>query len=612
MSSDSPIVGIDLGTTNSVVAAFIDGQVQVIEADGTSLLPSIVGKTIDGKLVTGYEARNQLAAFPDLTVASIKRKMGQDVRVKMGDGEFSPQEISAIVLRTLRDRAAAKLGCPVTRAVITVPAFFDEHQRQATREAGELAGLTVERIINEPTAASLVYCAGDDSMKNLVVYDLGGGTFDVSVVRMEQGVIEVLTSKGDTQLGGDDFDFLLMGFVARAFQSEHDVDLLADNRSRWRLLQACEKAKCTLSSETSVRITEEFIAEKNGSPLNLDITVSRQEYEDLIAALVEKTISCVDQAMNDSGMTLDRIDDLILVGGSTRTPLVQRRLREEFQREPRWAVNPDLAVALGAATQAAIQNGVTPGPVLVDVATHSLGIEAIKGDYLNRRLMFCPVIHRNSPLPARYEETFYTGHEEQEAAEINVWQGESENLAHNRSIGEFRLEGLTGASDSDRRILVRFDLSLDGTLSVSARHSGSGVHHSIQIQNATSRLDSNERQAATDRIREMFGDDELIDSLTGYGDSNDFTATIDRQTGSDFSASRADLAGSPLPHMAGDAKVPQLLSRAQSALASAAREDADEIRQLIDSIQSAIENNDNELESSLATELEDLLFYVTG
>ncbi len=511
------MIGIDLGTTNSVVAALIDGRVEVIESDGSPLLPSIVGMTLDGKLVSGYPARNQLAAFPDRTVASIKRRMGEDIRVSMGGQEYSPQEISAMILRTLRDRAAARLGQPVRRAVITVPAFFNEDQRQATREAGEPGGLTVERIINEPTAASLVYRAGDDRLRNLVVYDLGGGTFDVSVVQMEQGVIEVLSSKGDTSLGGDNFDQLLTGYVAQAFLSQNGIDLLADSRTRWRLLQACERAKCALSTETSVRITEEFIAEKDGTARNQDITVEREEYENLIAGLVEKTVECVSQAMHDAGLTLDRIDDLVLVGGSTRTPLVQKRLREEFRREPRWAVNPDLAVALGAATQAAIQSGTTPGPVLVDVATHSLGIEAVSDTPFGPKLTFFPIIHRNSPLPARYEDIFYTTHPDQVAAEIHAWQGESESLAHNRSIGQFRLEGLNQSEDADHKILVRFDLSLDGTLSVSAREGRTGIQKSIEIHNATSRLDSAEKSAAVDRLRYMFGDPDTGEENSGSG-----------------------------------------------------------------------------------------------
>ena len=279
----TPIIGIDLGTTNSEVAALIDGHVQVIQEDGQAILPSVVGMTMDGKLIVGQTAKNQLAAFPDRTIVSVKRRMGQTVKLKMAGQEFAPQEISAMILRRLRERAERALGTTITRAVITVPAFFDENQRQATREAGLLAGLTVERIINEPTAASLVYHAGDMQRRHLIVYDLGGGTFDVSIVRIEEGVVEVLSSKGDTQLGGDDFDQLLTKYVADAFLSQHNYDLMSDSTTRWRLIQACERAKCELSSLSSAHVAEEFIATINGKPVSLDIVVTRHEYEELIS-----------------------------------------------------------------------------------------------------------------------------------------------------------------------------------------------------------------------------------------------------------------------------------------------------------------------------------------
>lgn len=593
MENDSPVIGIDLGTTNSVLAAFVDGQIQVIETAGSPLVPSIVGMTVDGKLVTGFQARNQLAAFPERTVSSIKRKMGQDVRVSMAGQDYSPQEISAIILRELRQRAIQRLGRPVSRAVITVPAFFNEDQRQATREAGELAGLTVERIINEPTAASLVYRVGDDRLRNLIIYDLGGGTFDVSVVRMESGVVEVLTSKGDTQLGGDDFDHLLMAYVAKNFLSDTGIDLQAEGRTRWRLLHACERAKCALSIEAEYRLTEEFIAEKDGVPQNLDVVITREEYESLIHGLVERTIGCVRQALSDSGLRLEHIDDLILVGGSTRTPLVQQRLREELEIEPRWAVNPDLAVALGAATQAAIQSGATVGPVLVDVATHSLGIEARARD---GQLKFCPIIRRNSPLPATYEEEFFTSSEDQAIAEIRAWQGESESLSHNRSIGQFLLEGLNSGDTGDRRVRVRFDLSLDGTLSVSACHRSTGVRKTIEIRNATSRLESVERDAAVERIESMFGAPVYASGHDGNGSKAQSRYGIERD---DESTGETDTLIS-------------LINRAESACQKATPEDAEDIRRLLVAIDDASQKGDDELSSSLLAELDDLLYYVAG
>lgn len=329
-----PVVGIDLGTTNSVVAIVIDGQPRVLDEAGEKLLPSVVGINPQGQLVTGVIAQNQLAAFPDRTVASIKRRMGCMDPVSLGDQTFTPPEISAMILRRLRDRASRAIGQPVNRAVITVPAFFDENQRQATREAAALAGLSVERIINEPTAATLVYHAGSQDRKQIAVYDFGGGTFDVSIVRMEGGVIEVLSSRGDVRLGGDDLDEVLINHVADQFQAGQGVDLRESPQARYRLWQACERAKRRLSTEETVEIVEEFIAEKNGDPLHLTATVTRGKFEELIEPFVERTIRSLDEALREAGLTIHQIDDLVLVGGSTRIPLVEERLREEFFANP--------------------------------------------------------------------------------------------------------------------------------------------------------------------------------------------------------------------------------------------------------------------------------------
>ncbi len=592
----TPLIGIDLGTTNSVVAAYQGGQVRVLEESGTALLPSVVGVTPEGKLVVGEVARNQLTAFPERTIASVKRRMGESVQLTMGDRTYTPQEISAVILRRLRERAESALGGPVNRAVITVPAFFDEHQRQATREAGELAGLTVERIINEPTAASLVYGADQDGPRHYVVYDLGGGTFDVSIVRTESGVIEVLSSKGDTHLGGDDFDQLLSKFVADAFHSLHGVDLNADVRTRWRLLQACERAKCELSTLESTRVIEALIAEHDGRPLHLDLTISRADYERLIAPLVERTIDCVDQALADAAVTLSTIDDVLLVGGSTRTPLVQNRLRQELGREPRWGVNPDLAVALGAGTQAAMQSGQKVGPVLVDVATHTLGIAALE-DQFGHQPMFSPIIHRNSPLPACHEQAFHTVFEGQEDAEIEVFQGESRVLGHNRAIGKFMLQGLNQSTTADGRIVVRFDLTLDGTLKVSAREVGSSVAHSLVIQGANARLDSAARAAAAEHLESMFAASDEFDSA-GEFSRRDGSAS---QPASHWTAPDAE-----------SSRLDALLVKARAAQNQATPADREEIEQLIESIELARQQADDSMLSALEVELDDLLYYVVG
>jgi molecular chaperone DnaK len=608
--TNSPIIGIDLGTTNSVVAALIDGKVQVLPEDGETILPSVVGMTLDEKLIVGRLAKNQLIAYPERTIASVKRHMGRTPQLTMAGQEFAPQEISAMILRRLRQRAEQVLQTEVTRAVITVPAFFDEDQRQATREAGKLAGLMVERIINEPTAASLVYHAGSPERRHLIVYDLGGGTFDVSIVRVEGGVVEVLSSQGDTQLGGDDFDQRLTEYVAKEFLTKYDYDLLEHPAGRWRLMQACERAKCELSSASTARISEEFLASVEGQAVHLDIEIARHEYERLISPLVERTIECVDQAIRDSKLTISQLDELILVGGSTRTPLVQNRLREEFQREPKWSVDPDLAVALGAATQAAMQEGHAVGPVLIDVATHTLGIEALVGGPYSPQLAFCPIIRRNAPLPAKYEETFRTIAPDQEAANIQVYQGESAELAHNRRIGHFLLDGLNESEDADGEILVAFELTLDGVLKVTAVEHKTGVSKTLKIENSLARIGDEGYHDAQQRLNELFEQSADYRYLPG--------ASVPSQVVSPTSGTPSTAAAASGPRLTpriDDASVPkskrsQLIAKAQSLQPSLQDDDAAEVQYLIELIAKAEEDNDQALLRELESELDDLLFYV--
>ncbi len=602
----SPIIGIDLGTTNSVVAALVNGNIQVIEDLGEPILPSVVGLTLDNKLIVGQSAKNQLAAFPERTISSVKRKMGQAVKVKLADQEFSPQEISAIILRRLRQRAEAALGQEVTRAVITVPAFFDENQRQATREAGQLAGLTVERIINEPTAASLVYHVGDSARRHLIVYDLGGGTFDVSIVRIEEGVVEVLSSKGDTQLGGDDFDQLLTKHVADIFLTQHNYDLMSQSQTRWRLIAACERAKCELSTHGVTRIAEEFIATVNGQPVNLDVEITRPEYESLISVLVEQTIGCVDQAIRDSGLMISQLDELILVGGSTRTPLVQRRLREEFQRDPQWSVNPDLAVALGAATQAAMQDGQSIGPVLIDVATHTLGVEALNGSSFDSELQFVPILRRNSPLPAKYDDVFHTMSDDQEVIVVGVYQGESEQLSRNRLIGKFKLEGLNRARDTDGEILVQFELTLDGTLKVTACERKTGISTILKIDNALSQMGQAVGEDRSHRLEELFADsDELVGFQAGVV-TDEAIEVMDVVAAGDDAANilRVDTAA-PI-----ESKLQRLVERASALAPALNQDDAQDVGRLLNSIIEAKQRADNDALDTLESELDDLLFYL--
>ena len=413
------IVGIDLGTTNSEVAVIKDGQPVVLEEDGDPILPSVVGLDPQGRLLVGKPARNQFVLAPERTIRSIKRKMGQEITVPLGDQKYTPQEISAIILRTLKRRAEKALGHPVSKAVITVPAFFNDGQRQATREAGELAGLEVVRIINEPTAAVLTYDPHPREQERLLVYDLGGGTFDVSVAQVENGVVEILSSHGDTQLGGDDFDQLLLDHVCNVSSEKHGVDLAPIAGARSRVLHAVEEAKKQLSFDAVARIEEEFIAEKDGMPLHLNIEIHRGEYEDLIHPLLIKTLGCLDAALTDAKLQANQIDKVVLVGGATRTPLVHELLEERLGRPVHSEIEPDLAVAMGAAVQGGLIAGVDVGPVLVDITPHTLGIKALGEIHgLPSSHYFSPIIHRNTPLPVTRTEIYSTVVDRQEAAEI--------------------------------------------------------------------------------------------------------------------------------------------------------------------------------------------------
>ncbi|OED37085.1 hypothetical protein AB833_24925 [Chromatiales bacterium (ex Bugula neritina AB1)] len=598
-SATDPIVGIDLGTTNSVVAGVVNGKAQILAEDGEQILPSIVGFDSQDKMITGVVAQNQLAAFPERTVASVKRKMGSDEKISVADHSFSPQEISAMILRRLVDRASRVLGQPVSRAVITVPAFFDENQRQATREAGLLAGLKVERIINEPTAATLVYHAGEESRKHIVVYDFGGGTFDVSVVRFEMGVVEVLSSKGNTLLGGDDLDQLLVDHIAVEFYKLHKIDLRDQLTTRYRLLQACEAAKRTLSQAVSADIVEEFIAEKDGNPLNLNVTVSRSEFETMIKPLIDQTLENVDAALRDAQLSLDKIDDLVLVGGSTRIPLVEQRLTEEFKLNPSRAVDPDLAVALGAATQAAMLGGASIGPVLVDITGHTLGIEVMEGfSGFSPQLAFSPIIRRNSPLPASFEEVYSRMHEEQKSVFIHVLQGESKEIERNRSIGQITLDLDTGDNLSDD-INVRFDLTLDGILKVTATQPDTGKSRELVIDNALSNLQGDNRDRAVKRLGTLF---QSSDEISGG-------ARMIEQPDQNNIENEDEAADAPIANLDQFPEAAALLKK-YKALTNIPADDLEDVKTVSSELQKSIAAKDTVRVTSLSEELDDILFYL--
>src|SRR3954453_3357620 len=439
------IVGIDLGTTNSEIALYREGRPEVLgDEQDRLILPSVVGLSEGGDLLVGAAARNQFLLYPERTIRSIKRRMGSDAQVRLGERDYTPQEISAIILTRLKEIAERRLGRPVRKAVITVPAYFSDAQRQATREAGEIAGLEVARIINEPTAAALVYEAAQHQGKRILVYDLGGGTFDVSVVRIQEGVVEVISGHGNNHLGGDDFDAKLVGHVLDHLRIKQGVDLSGDLRAMARITRAAEDAKKRLSVEPFCPIEEEYLTEVDGKPVNLSLEIDRHVYEELISPYVEETLDAVHVALKGADLTVSQVDEILLVGGATRTPLIQRRLEETFGMTPRGEVDPDLCVALGAAIQGAAIAGEEVSAVLVDATPYSFGISALgelDGDLYPYR--FVPIIAKNTPIPVRRSEVFYTVVENQTEVEINVFQGENPDARENIQIGEFRVVGLS-------------------------------------------------------------------------------------------------------------------------------------------------------------------------
>ena len=509
------IIGIDLGTTNSEVAIVENGQVVVITDNNKKILPSFVGIDDQGDILVGESARNQYLVYPERTVKSIKRLMGQDIQVDLAGHAYAPQEISAIILKRLKDIAEQYLNQPVTKAVITVPAYFSDAQRQATREAGEIAGLEVVRMINEPTAAALAYGGNQQEQKHMLVYDLGGGTFDVSVVNIESGVVEVLSSHGDNHLGGDDFDQQIIEHILDHLQETHDVDARQHSKALARITRAAENAKFVLSDEPFVKIEEEYLLEHEGAAIHLSLELSRSDYEEMIEDYINATIDAVHIAMKDAKLTPADIDEIVLVGGSTRTPCIRERLFDEFGFEPHSEVDPDLCVAMGAAIQAAMISGQDVNAVLIDITPYTYGTSAI--GYLNDEyypFKYVPIIHKNTALPNRKTEAFVTNHDGQEVVSVQVYQGEDPDALNNIKIGEFLVEGLQDV-EAGNVITITLALDLNGLLHVSAQEKATGLEKSITIKNAISRFEQGELDSAKHRINTLFGQNEagrVIDS----------------------------------------------------------------------------------------------------
>ena len=475
----SKIIGIDLGTTNSCVAVMEGGEPVVIaNSEGARTTPSVVGFTKTGDRLVGQVAKRQAITNPENTVASIKRYMGTDHKVTLNGKEYTPQQVSAMILQKLKADAEAYLGETVTEAVITVPAYFNDSQRQATKDAGTIAGLNVRRIINEPTAAALAYGMDKEDDQKIMVYDLGGGTFDVSIIEMGDGVTEVLATNGDTHLGGDDFDQRIIDWMADAFQTENGIDLRKDKMAAQRLKEAAEKAKIELSSAMSSQINLPFITADATGPKHLDMTLTRAKFNELTADLVDRTMGPVRKALQDAGLRPSDLKKVLMVGGSTRIPAVYDAVKKELNCEPFKGINPDECVAVGAAIQGGVLQGDVKGLLLLDVTPLSLGIETLGG-------VCTKIIERNTTIPTHKSQVFSTAADNQPSVEINVLQGEREFARDNKSLGVFHLDGIAPAPRGVPQIEVTFDIDANGIVKVSAKDLGTGKEQNITITAST-------------------------------------------------------------------------------------------------------------------------------
>jgi molecular chaperone DnaK (HSP70) len=605
------VIGIDLGTTNSEAAAFVDGKVTILTSGARNMLPSVVGLSPAGELLVGEAARNQLALYPERTVRSIKRKMGGSETVSLGDRQFTPQEISSLILRELASWASRKLGRTVEKAVITVPAYFSDAQRQATREAARLAGLEALRILNEPTAASLAY--GEGTRHTAMVYDLGGGTFDVSIVALEGDVTEVLASHGNNHLGGDDFNDLLAEHLLSEFQSAHGIDLRSGHPvARARVWWAAEEAKRRLSFDPEVTVREEALATVDGKPLHLEHEITREQYEDLIRPLIEGTLEHMSKALADAGKGPSDLDAILLVGGSTRTPLVARMIEERTGLTPREEIHPDLCVALGAGVMASRLAGHQVERVLVDVTPYSFGVSFL-GERGGVSYPHCykPIIRRNSPLPVTRSERFYTSHSYQEEVEVRVYEGDDDDALRNILVGDFTVKGLTPPRDFNE-VLCRMSLDLDGILNVTAIEKKSGLSKHLTIARALETKSEAEIAAARNRLEALFAtrqeeedfdaDEDLLDQEVADEDEESLDAPVTLTAGS---SDKEDWS-------AVEDEGRNMIERSRQLLERIHEEDREEVIDLNHAIEAAIGDRDAPVLKQAVHDLRELLFFVEG
>ncbi len=504
MTKEETIIGIDLGTTFSAVSVVKQGRPVLLPNRQERIIPSVVSLSPQGEWLVGTPALNQWVLAPESTVRSIKRDMGTDRTVTLGRHTFTPQEISAFILRELKRIAEVNLGHPVRRAVITVPAYFSDAARQATKDAGQIAGLEVVRIINEPTAAALAYGLDREEDQVVLVYDLGGGTFDVSLVELVKGVVEVRASHGNTHLGGDDFDALLAEHLRQAFEKQHGVDLRNDRKAMARLVRAAEKAKIELSDRPFTWVREEYLAEKRGKPLHLELEVSRREFERMIDSLIGSTRTSIQQALSDAKMTVKDLDKVLLVGGSTYIPAVWELVADATNLQPRQEIHPSEAVALGAGVQAAIIAGQPIEAILVDVTPHSLGIEVAEMTWRGWAYdRYSVLLHRNTTIPVTKEEVYYTLHPDQDTVHLKIYQGEEPVASKNKLLGDFTITGLKPERPGElAQVTVKFSLDINGILHVTAHDRGSGQEKGITVAASRERLSQEQISQAQKRLAE--------------------------------------------------------------------------------------------------------------
>ncbi len=581
-----PIIGIDLGTTNSEVAFIVDGKSTILKENDNGIIPSCVGLGNTGAVTVGMTAKNQAVLYPDKTVLSIKRLMGSPEKVFLGSNAYTPQEISAFILKALKERAQRITGQTITKAIITTPAYFTDAQRQATREAGEIAGLTVVRILNEPTAAALAYESSNSQSRTILVYDLGGGTFDVSIVRIEDGVVEVLSSTGDNHLGGDDFDLEIENTLLEHIKKEYSVDLSEDTIARARLKRAAEKAKIELSNAPYAAIEEDHIAKKDGMDVHLSYELSRIEFESMIEPHLQKTIDSVNKALKDAVMLPSALDKIILVGGSTRIPRLSTILEDNFNIFPNQEIDPDLCVAMGAAIQAGREMGLDASGILLDITPYTFGTSALgELDGEITESLFVPLIRRNTKLPAVKSEVFWTVIPDQERVEIQVYQGEDKDALNNIRIGNYQLD-LSPRQPENSPVILKYELDFNGILKITAIEKNTGKQITGVIENAFSEISQDNVTASKNKI----------DSLWESDDNSELPANDSHE-------------GNALP-----AKIPKefdsLITRAREALEDASAEDCEEIINLIEDITRQIADNNLDEAQKSAQELEDILFYL--